>query len=93
MILRTSRTRSLLVVTLLTLAATPLHAYDRSMRCGTYLILAGGGKESAMTYEVLKKCGEPVSRTGDTWIYTQGSVTRVLTFNYEGRLYTIESRR
>jgi len=68
-------------------------ASDRSIRCGTYLIYGGGGKDSANMYEVLKKCGEPEAKNGNNWIYVQGSMLRVLTFNYEGRLATIESRR
>jgi len=68
-------------------------ASDRSIRCGTFLIYAGGGKDSAGMYEVLKKCGEPEAKEGNNWIYVQGSMIRVLTFNYEGRLANIESRR
>jgi hypothetical protein len=68
-------------------------ASDRSIRCGTYLIYGGGGKDSAGMYEVLKKCGEPEAKIGNTWIYVQGNMVRDLTFNYEGRLATIESRR
>ena len=45
-------------------------------------------------YEVLRKCGEPKERLGNTWIYEQGSMVRILTFGgYDGRLYRIESRR
>ena len=68
-------------------------ASDRSMRCGTFLIYGGGGKDSTGMYEVLKKCGEPEAKEGNNWIYVQGSMLRVLTFNYQGRLATIESRR
>lgn len=79
----------------LIVALTPIQsiASDRSMRCGTYLIYAGGGKDSAGMYEVLKKCGEPEAKNGSNWIYQQGSMLRILTFNYEGRLQRIESRR
>lgn len=68
-------------------------ASDRSMRCGGHLIYAGGGKDSAWMYEVLKKCGEPVAKQGSTWIYIQDNVRRNLTFNSEGRLLRIESVR
>jgi hypothetical protein len=63
------------------------------MRCGTYLIHAGGGPDSSWMYEVLKKCGEPSAKNGNNWIYVQGSMHRILTFNFEGRLQRIESRR
>ncbi len=77
----------------LALVAIQSVASDRSIRCGTYLIYGGGGKDSAGMYEVLKKCGEPEAKYGNTWIYVQGSMSRILTFNYEGRLARIESRR
>ncbi len=75
------------------LAASPAEASDRSIRCGRYLIYAGGGSDSALMYEVLKKCGEPEAKLGNDWIYVQGSMQRLLTFNYEGRLQRIESSR
>lgn len=78
---------------LLTLLAVEAVSSDRSIRCGTFLIYGGGGKDSAGMYEVLKKCGEPEAKNGNTWIYEQGNMIRVLTFNYEGRLERIESRR
>ena len=78
---------------ILALLAAQAIASDRSMRCGTYLIYSGGGKNSTGMYEVLKKCGEPIIKNSDTWIYEQGSMFRVLTFNYEGRLARIESQR
>jgi hypothetical protein len=80
-------------ILLLTFFAVQAIAADRSMRCGTYLIYSGGGKNSTGMYEVLRKCGEPIIKNNDTWIYEQGSMFRVLTFNYEGRLARIESRR
>jgi len=55
--------------------------------------MEAGGKNSAGMYEVLKKCGEPEVKNGDNWIYIQGSMVRTLTFNYQGRLALIESRR
>ncbi len=78
---------------ILAFAAMQSIASDRSIRCGTYLIHAGGGKDSAGIYEVLKKCGEPEAKNGNTWVYVQGSMRRILVFNYEGRLQRIESRR
>jgi len=83
----------LTIALILALFAMQSMASDRSMRCGTYLIHAGGGKDSAGMYEVLKKCGEPEAKNGNTWIYLQGSMRRILTFNFEGRLARIESRR
>ena len=77
----------------ISLVAMQAVASDRSIRCGTHLIHGGGGKDSAGMYEVLKKCGEPEAKNGNNWIYVQGNMIRVLTFNYQGRLATIESRR
>lgn len=70
----------------------PVFASDRSMRCGTHLIHAGG-LDSPGLYEVFKKCGEPEAKHGYTWIYLQGNMRRILTFNAQGRLMRIESRR
>jgi len=77
----------------LALVATQSMASDRSIRCGTHLIHGGGGQDSARMYEVLKKCGEPDAKYGDTWIYVQGSMRRILTFNWEGKVLRIESER
>ena len=81
------------VILLLTLFSVQTNAADRSMRCGTYLIYSGGGKGSTGMYEVLRKCGEPIMKNNNTWVYEQGSMFRVLTFNQEGRLARIESER
>lgn len=81
------------IILLLTLFSVQANASDRSMRCGTYLIYSGGGKDSTGMYEVLRKCGEPIMKNNNTWVYEQGSMFRVLTFNYEGRLARIESER
>jgi hypothetical protein len=41
-------------------------------------------------YEVLKKCGKPTERYGNTWIYVRsGKPPRVLRFNDAGQLETI----
>ena len=77
----------------LALVATQSMASDRFIRCGTHLIQGGGGQDSARMYEVLKKCGEPEEKYGDTWIYVQGSMRRILTFNWEGKVLHIESER
>ena len=77
----------------LALVATQSMASDRSIRCGTHLIRGGGGQDSARMYEVMKKCGEPEAKYGDTWIYVQGSMRRILTFNWEGKVLRIESER
>ncbi len=83
----------LLTAAILSLAAATASASDRSIRCKGNLLHAGGGKHSSGMYEVLKKCGEPEAKMGNSWIYIQGNMRRILTFNYEGRLQTIESVR
>jgi hypothetical protein len=89
-----SKSMILILIGLMTgLAAMPLHASDRSIRCGGHLIHGGSGKDSAGMYEVLKKCGEPEAKLGNTWIYIQSSMRRILTFRADGRLQRIESVR
>jgi hypothetical protein len=68
-------------------------ASDRSMRCGTHLIYAGGGKDASLMYEILKKCGEPDAKRGNTWVYVQGNSNRYLTFKFDGKLERIETIR
>ena len=83
----------LLLTGTLLLAATAVQASDRSIRCGKHLLYAGGGSNSALQYEVLKKCGEPAAQSGTAWVYYQGNMVRHLTFNQQGRLLRIESSR
>ena len=60
-----------------------------SMRCGTHLITTGG-LHGPGKYEVLKKCGEPTVRSGDTWIYDKpGNVKYVVVFDASGYLARI----
>jgi len=60
-----------------------------SMRCGTHLITTGG-LHGPGKYEVLKKCGEPTARSGDTWIYDKpGGVKYVVVFDASGYLARI----
>lgn len=59
-----------------------------SMRCGTHIISANPSSPSGK-YEVLKRCGEPSERYGDTWIYKKGSVTHSLEFSSNGQLRNI----
>ena len=68
-------------------------ASDASMRCTTHRVFAGNGDDGSTMYEVLKKCGEPEAKRGNTWVYEQGNKSRFLTFNYEGKLVRIESER
>lgn len=61
-----------------------------SIRCGTHIISAGG-RHGPGKYEVLKKCGEPTARSGDTWVYEQhGGVRRVVVFDASGNLARID---
>jgi hypothetical protein len=59
-----------------------------SMRCGTHIITSNPAGPSGK-YEVLKRCGEPTQRYGDTWIYKKGSVTNTLEFSSNGQLKNI----
>ena len=43
-----------------------------SISCGVHKIQDGSTRSSATKYEVLKKCGEPKIREGDSWIYSMG---------------------
>jgi hypothetical protein len=61
-----------------------------SLRCGTHVITSGQ-RSAPYKHEVLKKCGEPTSREGNTWIYRKSSsVTRVVKFGGDGQVSAIE---
>ena len=73
---------------LMLLAWQPLSA--GSMRCGAHII-QDGGRSGPGKYEVLKKCGEPAFRQGNTWVYDLGSNRRkVFHFNDSGLLTRIQ---
>jgi hypothetical protein len=64
-------------------------AFAGSMRCGSHII-STGGLHGPGKYEVLKKCGEPTVRSGDTWIYDKpGGVKYVVVFDASGYLARI----
>ena len=71
------------------LAVEPAFA-SGSIRCGTHII-SPGGRHGPGKYEVLKKCGEPTARQGDTWVYEQArGGKRVLRFDPSGNLTRVE---
>ena len=60
-----------------------------SLRCGTHVI-SSGQSNSPGQYEVLKRCGEPTFRQGDTWIYEKSSsVSRQIRFDRNGNILDI----
>jgi hypothetical protein len=64
-------------------------AFAGSMRCGSHII-STGGLHGPGKYEVLKKCGQPTVRSGDTWIYDKpGGVKYVVVFDASGYLARI----
>ena len=64
-------------------------AFAGSMRCGTHIISSGQGSSPGQ-YEVLKRCGEPTFRQGNTWIYElSSSVSRQIRFDNNGNILEI----
>ena len=60
-----------------------------SMSCGTHIISSGQGNSPGQ-YEVLKRCGEPDFRQGNTWIYElSSSVSRKIRFDSQGNIIDI----
>ena len=60
-----------------------------SMRCGTHII-SSGQSNSPGQYEVLKRCGEPDFRQGDTWVYEKSSsVAHKVRFDRNGNIIDI----
>jgi hypothetical protein len=75
---------------LLTVALSNLALAYGSMRCGSHIISAGE-RHGPGKYEVLKKCGEPVTWKGNSWVYElPGGATRTVVFDWSGNLVRIE---
>jgi len=65
--------------------------YAGSMKCGQHII-SDGGRTGPGTYEVLKRCGEPTFRQGNTWIYVRGEKRRVaVIFKDNGEISSINT--
>ena len=80
----------LIVASVFLWALMPEPALADSMRCGTHII-SSGGRHGPYKYEVLKKCGEPAVRSGNSWIYEQpGGAKRVVVFDVGGNLVRID---
>jgi len=79
----------LIVASVFLFALMPEPALAGSMRCGSHII-STGGLHGPGKYEVLKKCGQPTARSGDTWIYDKpGGVKYVVVFDASGYLARI----
>jgi hypothetical protein len=60
-----------------------------SMRCGTHII-SWGQNDSPGQYEVLKRCGKPTYRQGNTWVYEKSSsVSTMIRFDNQGNIVDI----
>ena len=66
--------------------------FAASMSCGVHRIQDAQRHGPGM-YEVLKKCGEPTFRQGNTWIYEKSRSKYVLVFRDNGALSTISQGR
>ena len=58
-----------------------------TINCGVHLI-QDDTRIAVTKYEVLKKCGEPKLREGDTWFYEKSGSTVEITFK-SGRISSI----
>ncbi len=61
--------------------------YAGSMKCGQHII-SDGGRTGPGTYEVLKRCGEPTARQGNTWVYERKRT--VIVFKDSGEISSIK---
>ncbi len=66
--------------------------YAGSMRCGSHII-SDGGRSGPGTYEVLKRCGEPTFRQGNSWVYEKGRKRYVIVFKGDGSISSIKNIR
>jgi hypothetical protein len=86
----TSKLKLIIAAFLFSIVVTETAMATGSMRCGTHVISAGY-RDSPGMYEVLKRCGEPKTRYGRTWVYEKSSsVSHVITFSDNGQIRSIE---
>ncbi len=64
--------------------------YAGSIRCGQHTI-TDTSRHGGDMYEVLKRCGEPTFRQGNTWVYEKGKVSKEIIFNSRGSIRIIKS--
>ena len=83
--------KSILIIASVFLLAFMLKpALADSVRCGSHII-SSGERHGTDKYEVLKKCGEPTIRAGNTWIYEKSHGAKsVMVFDASGKLSRIE---
>jgi hypothetical protein len=79
-----SNSVKLVVASAAVMASFPVMANE--MRCGEHYI-SGDQVEPIVREQVLEKCGEPTSKTGDHWYYEKQG--KILVFNSGGSLITI----
>ena len=80
----------LIVASVFLFALMPEPAFADSIRCGSHII-STGGLHGPDKYEVLKKCGEPTVRSGNTWVYDRpGGVQHIVVFDGIGNLLQID---
>ena len=86
-----ARKLAVFVAVALVLASLPEEVFaSDSMRCGRHIISAGQ-RHGPTQYEILKKCGEPSSKTGYTWFYeSPRAATRAVVFGFDGTVMRIE---
>jgi hypothetical protein len=83
-----------LLITLIAAFSTLMFqsVYAGSMRCGQHII-SEGGRAGPGTYEVLKRCGEPTFRQGNSWVYEKGTKRYVIVFKDSGQISSIKIAR
>jgi hypothetical protein len=61
---------------------------EGSMSCGTHIISTGQDESPGM-HEVLKRCGEPTYRQGNTWVYERSGIEHKIRFDSNGNILDI----
>lgn len=59
--------------------STPQPVEAGSLSCGNYRF-TGSSRSPTTKYEILKKCGEPTYREGDTWVYDRSGKSVLVHF-------------
>jgi hypothetical protein len=84
----TNRFKLMVAALLLITGSIGTAVADGSMSCGTHIISIGQDESPGM-YEVLKRCGEPTYRQGNTWVYEKSGLEHKIHFDSDGNILDI----
>jgi len=74
-----------------TLLITLIAGFSMLVLQSVYHLISDGGRHGPGAYELLKRCGEPTFRQGNTWVYEKGNKRYLIQFNDNGAITSINT--